>query len=271
MSEILTSLFGRKLGFDSAGRLLAPAGFRAGDNGNQFDYSSPSRTVFHRDFEGAAVAYSTTILDGLRSRKGSDAACVDWTVTPAPSGTVVGTTGNTTASMAVAGVQLDAGLVWRADSGGIVFQTRVKISAISAIAVFLGLTDQTAALEMPINSAASADTFTTTATDAVGVMFDTSMATKNWWLTGVANDVDATMQNSGIAPVAATYETWHIGVTAAGMASFWRNGIQVGSGPISGAVTPTIPLTPVIAAFNRGTSGAPTVTVDYVHVNGPRV
>lgn len=270
MSRILTSFHGRKAGLDSSDRLLVPAGFVAGEHGSQFFFPSPSRASLFDDFVGATQVFGTTVASGWRSRKGSDGACVDWTQTPAQNGTALGTTGNTTASMAVAGVQLDAGLDWRCDAGDIIFQARVKISAISAVAVYVGLTDQTGALEMPINSAASADTFTTTATDAVGVMFDSSMTTKNWWLTGVANDVDATMQDSKFAPVANTYEIWHIGVNSAGQASFYRNGMQVGV-PLALAITPTVLLTPVIAAFNRGTSGAPTVTVDYVHVAGPRV
>jgi hypothetical protein len=141
---------------------------------------------------------------------------VDWTVTPAVGGTAVGTIGSTTASMAVSGIQLDRGLAWRADQGDLVFETRIKLSAITNIAVFVGFTDQTAALEMPIQSAASADTFTTNATDAIGFMFDTSMATDDWWITGVANDVDATMQDTTFAPVANTYETLRIGVNASG-------------------------------------------------------
>lgn len=216
------------------------------------------------------MAYSTTVTEGLRSRKGSDGACVDWTVTPAAGGSVVGTIGNTTATMAASGVQFDGGLSWQANQGDLEFQTRVKLSRITNIAVFVGFTDQTAALEMPIQSAASADTFTTNATDAVGIMFDTSMATVNWWLTGVANDVDATMQNSGVAPVAATYETWRIAVNSSGTAYFYRNGLQVGT-TLAGAVTPGVALTPVIAAFNRTTSGAPTVTANYLHVTAPRV
>lgn len=270
MSRILTSLHGRLLGLDSSGRMLGVNGFRAGDHGNQIEYASPIRAALWDDFVGAGVAYGTTIADGWRSRKGSDGACVDWTVTPAANGTIVGTIGNTTASMAVSGVQLDSGLSWRADMGDILFQARFKLSRITNIAVFVGLTDQTAALEMPIQSAASANTFTTNATDAVGVMFDTSMATADWWLTGVANDVDATMQDAGLAPAANTYETWHIAVNSAGAAVFFRNGIQIGS-TVAGVVTPAIPLTPVVAAFNRTTSGAPTVTVDYLHVSAPRV
>lgn len=270
MSLIQTSIHGRKIGLDSQGRLIVPAGIRTGDHGSQFDSAAPAVVAWTDDFTGGSQAFSTTIVDGWRSRKGSDGACVDWTVTPALNGTVVGTIGNTTATMAVSGVQLDRGLDYRADAGDLVFEARVKLSVITNIAVFLGFTDQTAALEMPIQSAASADTFTTNATDAVGVMFDTSMTTAKWWLTGVANDVDATMANSALAPVAATYETWRVALSAAGVATFFRNGLMIGA-PLQTAVTPTILLTPVIAAFNRTTAGAPTVTADYVHVSSLRV
>jgi hypothetical protein len=270
MSLILTSIRGRQLGLDSSDRLIVPKGVRAGDHGNQFDHISPIRVVQFDDFDGGAQTYSTTVVDGWRSRKGSDGACVDWTVTPALNGTVVGTIGSTTASMAVSGVQIDGGLMYRCDSGDLEFQARVKLSTISNIAVFLGLTNQTAALQMPIQSAASADTFTANAADAVGVMFDTSMATKNWWLVGNANSVQATQQNSAIAPVAATYEIWRVGLSAAGVATFFRNGQQVGIS-MAGAVTPSTLLTPVIAGFNRTTTGTPTITADYLYVSSARV
>lgn len=274
MSDILTSLHGRLLGLDNESYLLHK-GLKTGFGADQIEAtSSPARATMFDDFLGASVALSTTIAavgNGWRSRKGSDGACVDWTVTPAVSGTIAGVVGNTTASMAVAGVQLDSGLDWKANQGGLILQARVKISKITNIAVFIGFTDQTAALEMPIQSAASADTITTNATDGVGFMFDTSMATDTWWLTGVANDVDATAQNTGIAPVADTYETFRIEVGATGIAKFFRNGLSVGSGPMSGALTATIALTPVIAGFNRTTSGNGTITADYINVAANRV
>lgn len=242
-----------------------------GDTGGQI-YFGPQRYVSeYDDFAGGGVAFSTTIQSGWRSRKGSDGGCVDWTVTPAVSGTAVGTIGATTASMAVSGTQLDRGLSWKANQGDLVFEAKVKLSAITNIAVFIGFTDQTGALEMPIQSAASADTFTTTATDAVGFMFDTSMATDTWWLTGVANDVDATMQNSGAVPVANTYQVFRIELTTAGVATFYIDGSQVGTSTgLSGAVTATVALTPVIAGFNRTTSGTPTITADYIVTSGLR-
>ena len=128
--------------------------------------------------------------------------------------------------------------------------------------------DQLAALEMPVNSAGSVDTITTNATDAVGFMFDTNQATDNWWAVGVANDVDATLQNLAVAPVAATYETLRIDVSTAGVATFSRNGAVIGS-TMSGAVTATVALTPVIAGFTRA-AGSATIDAEFVRVSAVR-
>ena len=237
--------------------------------GRQYSQGLQRHVVLEDDFTGGSQAFSTTIIDGWRSRKGSDGACVDWTVTPAIEGTVVGTIGSTTASMAVSGSQLDAGLSWKANQGDLVFEARVKISQITTIAVFVGFTDQTGALEMPIQSAASANTLTTNATDAVGFMFDTSMTDDNIWLVGVANNTDATHQDTALAFVADTYKVLRIELSTAGVATFYIDGTAVGTA-MTGAVTATVALTPVIAGFNRTTTGTPTITADYVYVSANR-
>lgn len=234
---------------------------------------SPARyaTLFE-DFCGATVALSTTIpaSPGMwRSRKGSDGQCVDWTVSGGNGGTVVGTIGDTTASMAVSGTQLDAGLSWKPNQGELTFEARVKMSQITDISVFIGFTDQIAALEMPAYSAASGNNITTDATDAIGFMFDTSMTADTWWLVGVANNTDATHQNSAAVPVADTYQVFRIEVSSTGGASFFINGTQVGTA-MTGAATATVALTPVIAGFNRTTSGTPTLTCDYISVQALR-
>jgi len=240
-----------------------------GDTGRQYFHGPQRHVVQFDDFEGGGIAFSTTVVDGWRSRKGSDAQCVDFTVTNAIEGTAVGTIGDTTASMAVSGVQLDSGLCWKSNQGDLVFEARVKLSQITLLSVFIGFTDQVSALEMPIQSAASADTITTNATDAVGFMFDTSMTTDTWHLVGVANDVDATRQNSASVPVAATYQVFRIELSSAGVATFYIDGVQAGTA-MTGAVTATVALTPVIAGFNRDTSNTPTITADYVYVSANR-
>lgn len=272
MSEILTSLHGRLAGLDADGYLIAK-GLKSGVGADQLEIaSSPSRTVHFEDFHGGTAVLGTTLPLGpnaWRSRKGSDGATVEWTVTPGVNGEVIGTIGNTTASMAVAGVQLDNGLSWKANQGGLILQARVKLSKITNIAAFIGFTDQTAALEMPIHSAASADTITTNCDDGLGFFFDTSMATDNWWIAGVKATADATHENTGFAPVAATYAVFRIEVTADGAADFYYNGKRVGS-RMANAVTATVALTPCIAGFNRTTSGAGTITADYIGVAANR-
>ncbi len=271
MTRIVTSLHGQKAGLTQEGRLMVPAGFISGEHGSQLSLPSPSRAAHFDDFLGSAQVFGTTVVNGWLSRKGTTNA-VDWTVTAAPGGTVVGKVGDTTASMAVSGVQLDSGLDWKANQGDVVFQARVKTGIITNIAIFIGLTDQVAALEMPIHSAASANTITTNADDAVGFFFDTSMTADTWWLAGVKATTDATHQNTGFAPVADTYETFRIELGADGSAVFYRNGVQVGT-KMDNAVTATVALTPVIAAFNRTTANGATtiVTADYISVSGLRV
>lgn len=251
--------------------LMARRGVLAlGDTGQQYMYGPQRVTSLFDDFVGAAQVFSTTVVSGWLSRKGTTNA-VDWTVTAASGGTVVGKVGDTTASMAVSGVQLDSGLNWKANQGNLVFEARVKTGIITNIAIFVGLTDQVSALEMPVQSAASADTITTNATDAVGFMFDTSMATDTWWLVGVANDVDATKQDGVVVPVADTYATFRIELSSAGVATFYYNGTAIGTA-MTAAVTATVALTPVIAAFNRTTTNGATtiVTADWVYVSADR-
>jgi len=226
---------------------------------------NPANTVeFFDDFLGDVIDSRWAVT------KGSDGACVDFAHLTGVNGMIRATMGaGAGVSMAANGVQLHSALQYKANSGGLSFEARVKISAITTVALFVGFTDQIAALEMPIYSAASADTLTTDATDAVGFMFDTSMTTDNWWLTGVANNTDATAQNSGLAPVADTFETLRVDVTAAGVATFRRNGVVLGSA-MTGAVTPTVALTPVVAGFSR-VAGSRTVELDFIRTRNTRV
>lgn len=278
MALIVTSLHGQKVGLAADGALISAGGFLSGANGSQIVLPSPAKAAMFDDFAGSAQVFSTTVVNGWLSRKGTTNA-IDWTVTAAPGGTVVGKVGDTTASMAVSGVQLDSGLDWKANQGALRMEARVKMGIITNIAVFIGFTDQVAALEMPINSAAGAHTITTNATDAVGFLFDTSdTSTDQWLLTGVANDVDATVQSglgaasAALLPVADTYATFGIEISTTGAATFFYNGKQVGTS-MAGAVTATIALTPVIAAFNRTTTNGATtiITADYINASASRV
>lgn len=264
MYRILHSLYGRVFGAASDGRTVHPAGVLVGDYGRQWTDPTPSRVVTLDDFDGAAI------LGTWGVNKGSDGATVNFASFAALNGVVRATTGaGAGATMAVNGVQLNGHLNFQANMGELEFAMRFKISAITNIAVFVGLTNQIAALQDPINGAGGGDTFTANAADAVGAVFDTTMTTKNWWLTGVKASAQATQQNTGVAPVAATYEDWQISVNASGNATFFRNGLQVGTQMLN-AVTATVPVTPVIAAFTRSAASA-TVDLDYIYASATRV
>lgn len=209
-------------------------------------------------------------IDGYRwqSLIGTDTECRQATVLADQIGGVIRlTTGDdAAATMAVNGTQVQSRLNWKAAQGGLVWEGRVALSAITSVCVFIGLTDQVSALEMPFTL--SGTTLTSNATNAVGLLFDTDATTDNWWLVGVAADVDAAQQNSGSAPVAATFETWRIELDVLGTATFYRNGTLVGTA-MSGAVTPSAGLTPVIAAFSR-TNASRNIDVDELLVQAQR-
>ena len=164
--------------------------------------------------------------------------------------------------------QLNSFLNWRAANGDLVMEARVKLSALTNVYLFAGFTDNNA-LEAPVESAASADNITTNATDAVGFMFDTRMATDNIWLVGVKNDIDAAKQNAGVALVAGDYTTLRVVLSPAGAAYFFINGVQVGT-EMAAAVTPTVALTPTIALGNTSGTTPKTLDVDYAGVSMKR-
>ena len=216
------------------------------------------------DFFGAA-------LSGVwATRRGSDGAAalpvagqsVDGGIVRAVTGAGAG------ASMAVNGTQLDLGaLQWTPSNGGLQIEFRVRASAIANLCWFIGLTDQISALEIPFTL--SGETLAAAADDSVGVLFDTDATVDNWWMVGVAATVLATKQNSGVAPVANTWETWRIEVSSSGVATFYRNGAAIGTA-MAGATAPGTKLTPVMAAFSRAAASV-SVDMDYIDVNERRV
>ena len=147
-----------------------------------------------------------------------------------------------------------------------VTDAKLLMSAITNVVVFFGLTDQVSALEMPFTL--SGTTLTSNATDACGVLFDTDATTDDWGLVGVAADTDATKQDAGVAPVASTMETWRIEISATGVATFYRNGTLIGTA-MTAAVTASVSLTPVIAAFARGAASR-TVDADFISIQAQR-
>lgn len=260
MSRILTSLHGRLAGLDASGRLVGPKGFLAGDHGKQIDYPSPNKVALFDDFLGDVLADQWDLQEGTDSATG-DAAVLAGGI----GGVLRITTGDAGTGLAADMEQITQALQWQASNGGLTFQARVKLSAITTCYAFLGFTDLAASLEAPIESAASANTLTSNASNAVGFMFDTRMTDDNWWLVGVAANTDATHQDTEIAPTADEYQTFRIEVTSAGVATFFINGVQVGTA-MTGAVTAATDLTPTINVSKTSVAASMTMDVDYVHV-----
>lgn len=257
MANIVRSIVGRRLGLDrydnlvSDGRIILP--------GASYPMSS---VVLADDFLG------DVLQDPWGVQTGSDGSAAAFAVSAANGGMARGTMGaGAGASMAANGVQLHSALNWYAGNGGLMMEARVKVAAISTVAIFVGFTDQVGALEMPIHSAGSANTITTNATDACGLFFDTSMTDDYWWAAGVKNGTDATHASSGIAPTAATYQRLRVDVDANGNARMSIDGKVVAS--VANAVTTTVALTPVVAGFRRAASST-TLDVDSIYVQMDR-
>lgn len=265
--KILTSIHGRKLGLTDDGKLLAPGGIIVGspEQGQTLVPSVKSVSLFDDFFEFNTTRWLAT--------EGTDSATSAAAITGAGEGGVLRlTTGDAGTGYAADAEQItQTALTFKAANGNLIFETKVRLSAITTCYAFLGFTDTVAAaLEAPIESAGSANTITTNATDAVGFMFDTRMTDDNWWLVGVKNNVDAVAQNSTYAPVAATWVTLRVEVDKDGNASFFRNGVQVGTA-MSGAITPSVALTAVFTVSKLSVAASMTMDLDYVNVSMDRV
>jgi hypothetical protein len=269
MTRILTSLHGRKIGLSpesvtgaAKGKsdLIVDGGFVSGLHGSQLHHPSPSTVSLFDDFLG------DVLQDPWNAVEGSDTDATQAVLAGGIGGTLRLTSGNDDANgtQATDASGVTSYLNWQASNGGLVMQARIKVSRITLAYIFVGFTDVITA-ELPIISAGSADTLTSNATDAVGFMFDTNMTTDNWWLVGVATDVDATAQNTATAPVADDYETLRVEVSASGVATFFRNGARTGSA-MTGAVTAAADLTPCVYVSNADGTSTVTLDIDYIHV-----
>lgn len=266
-SKILKSIHGRQVGLDHEGRLLVKGLVLGEPGGTQRVLPGPNDVSFFDDF------FSLDLTNDWVYTEGTDAATSSASVIGTGVGGVLRlTTGDAGTGYAADAAQLtQVKKLWRAVNGNLCFEARVKLSAITTCYAFLGFTDTVAAsLEQPILSASSANTLTTNATDAVGFMFDTNMASDNWWAVGVANNVDATAQDLGVAPVADTYETFRIELDTDGTAYFYRNGVVIGTA-MTGAVTASVALTPIITVSKLSVAASMNLDTDYLQISCDRV
>ena len=256
--KIQHSLHSRKIGVDVDGGIVVK-GVSLGTEGKQIELPSPTRVVHFEDFLGDVAP------DQVNYTEGTDSGTADGAITAVVNGAFLLTAGDSAGNVAADGAQLNTELNWKANQGNLVFETRVKIAAITTVSLFIGLTD-TKSLECPISL--SGTMFTTNATDAVGFVFDTNATTDTIRLAGVANDVDATAVDTSLAFVADTYKTLRIEITSAGLARFYIDGAYVGQ--VATSVTATVALTPVWIIYPEGAVAGRTMSIDYFMVAADR-
>jgi hypothetical protein len=204
--------------------------------------------------------------------KGSDGAAKDPAITASGEecGVVQLETGAGDGSTAQDGSQLVCHIPVQADSGGLVFETRLHIdTAITNIAVNAGLTDSTN-LEEPF-TIGGGDAITSTASDAACFVYDTGAATDEWFACAVDSDADdAGCATTGTAPVADTYQTLRIEVSSDGATiRFYINGTLAKTLSGDAGVTPNVNLYATVIACGDGTLSK-TVDVDYIYVGHVR-
>lgn len=225
--------------------------------GKQIEHLSPGRCAWSTDFLGDTIPAEFNAALGTAPPTAA--------ITTGKSGLLLVTTGGTAGTMAADGVCLNLGALNFTAAENPAMEVRLKLSAVTSVSLFVGFTDSTA-LEAPISL--SGTTFTSNASDACGILYDSSATTDVWNLIGVDTDVDTSAVALTTAPAAATYVTLRVEVSSDGSFKVAINGQYVGS-IVESAVTPTVAITPVISIFPRSAL-ALTMTVDYFHVSADR-
>lgn len=254
-TDPLVTLHGRRFGITNEGNVVLDGRIAIVNPNN------PAQRIIH---------YDDFLGDSLSSlynfQEGSDTAA-DFAINVQKGGVGrLSTAASATLTMAVNGAQVDLGaLNWYASNGGLTMEARIKCDAVTTLALFIGFTDQTAALEMPWTL--SVTTFTSNQSDGFGFLLDTAATTDTIRCVGVAADTDVTTVDTSDAWAAATYKKFRLECDAAGTAKYFIDGVLVAT--IALACTPTVALVPVIAGFARAAS-ARNIDIDYLRVEMDR-
>jgi len=200
---------------------------------------------------------------------GSNSTAVDPAINAQENGVIQLVTGNADGTTAADGSQMVGAVPFQADSGGLVFETRLHINtAVTTVSVCAGLTDATG-LEEPFNMA-SGNVGTATATDGVAFLFDTDATTDGWFaMAADGGTLDTGYGTCAVAPTANTYQTLRIEVSeGGGTCNFFINGSLVRT-LAGGGVSPDVNLYPTVIACATTTQSR-SVDVDYVYVGANR-
>lgn len=223
-------------------------------------------TFFH-DFDELAIveADSPFILNS-----GSDDLAVDPAINVQERGVYRLTAGDGDGTAAVDGSQFCMVVPVQADSGGLIFECRMRITDISECSCYVGFTDITT-LEEPMSI--SGTTLTTNATDAAGFVYDSAMTTVGWFIAGVDTNVDATGSgaSTATAPADAVYQVLRAEIASDGeTAEFFVDGTSVGSLTAAVCDASTDLHFTVFINGNGTNAAAATADVDYVWISTDR-
>jgi len=110
--------------------------------------------------------------------------------------------------------QLSGNLNWRVQDGILGVEMRANLDVITTVGLFIGFTDATSETDL-IPMTLSGTTFTTTATTAAGLLFDTDATNDDWHAFWVDDDNDtpeaiANLRFTGVAPIADTFATYRV-------------------------------------------------------------
>lgn len=149
-----------------------------------------------------------------------------------------------------------------------VIEVRAAVEDITNTGIFIGFSDaiNEANQECPIYRAHGDAAWTTTATDAVGLVFDPHQATPVVTAHAVKNNTDATPISSGVALVNTTFATFRVHLVDDGSkvkAVFYLDGTYIGE--IADCITRTVAITPFVAVLTRAAAGHYAL-IDYIKV-----
>ena len=201
--------------------------------------------------------------------EGTDTTTIDADINAQENGVIRLTTGDTDGTLAKDGVVVACATPMQADSGNLVFETRLHINtAITNCSCVAGFTD-TSGLEEAFTIAAG--TITRVADDAAVFVYDDGATTKEWYMCAVDDQaVDAGNAALGTGPTADTYQILRIEVSSDGNTiRFYIDGALAGTLSGSNGVDASTDLYASVV-FNTTTNASKTLDVDYIYAGHTR-
>ncbi len=218
--------------------------------------ASQKFTIFD-DFEGDTIKAEWLLLNG------SDAQALDPAIVAAQENGIVRlVSGNVGADDDAADISMLAtGLHFQPDKGGLVMEVNLDLASAGEVSVFIGFTDQNTVDEMPLESAASADTMNGNAANCAGVGFDTDMTTDKWYHGGNNDGTETTTAFGATAPVGNVRTTIRVEISATGGVRGFIDGVAIGA-EVASALQADTPLAACVALMPNAANSR-TLDIDY--------